>query len=39
VTDHSSIDYEHVVRHAAVVVDTRNAARDVREGREKILKA
>jgi UDP-N-acetyl-D-glucosamine dehydrogenase len=39
VTDHSSVDYEYVVRHAAVVVDTRNATRDVREGREKIVRA
>jgi UDP-N-acetyl-D-glucosamine dehydrogenase len=39
VTDHSSVDYDHVVRHAAVVVDTRNATRDVREGREKVVKA
>jgi UDP-N-acetyl-D-glucosamine dehydrogenase len=38
-TDHSTIDYEHVVRHAAVVVDTRNATRDVREGRERVVKA
>jgi UDP-N-acetyl-D-glucosamine dehydrogenase len=39
VTDHSSVDYAFVVRHAAVVVDTRNATRDVREGREKVVKA
>ena len=39
VTDHSVIDYEFVVRHAAVVVDTRNATRDVRTGREKVVKA
>jgi UDP-N-acetyl-D-glucosamine dehydrogenase len=39
VTDHSSVDYEHVVRHAVVVVDTRNATRNVREGREKVVKA
>ena len=39
VTDHSAIDYEHVVRHAAVIVDARNATRDVRHGREKIVKA
>jgi UDP-N-acetyl-D-glucosamine dehydrogenase len=39
VTDHSSVDYDHVVRQAAVVVDTRNATRDVREGREKVVKA
>jgi UDP-N-acetyl-D-glucosamine dehydrogenase len=39
VTDHAGVDYEMVVRHAPLVVDTRNATRGVREGREKILKA
>ena len=39
VTDHSSVDYEYIVRHASLVVDTRNATRDVREGREKVVKA
>ncbi len=39
VTDHTGVDYEMVVRHAPLVVDTRNATRGVREGREKILKA
>jgi UDP-N-acetyl-D-glucosamine dehydrogenase len=29
VTDHSSVDYALVARHAAVVVDTRNALKDV----------
>lgn len=36
-TDHSSIDYAWLVRHAQLVVDTRNATRDVTEGREKIV--
>ena len=39
VTDHSSVDYDSVVRQASLVVDTRNATRDVREGREKVVKA
>jgi UDP-N-acetyl-D-glucosamine dehydrogenase len=39
VTDHSSVDYRLVVRHAALIVDTRNATRDVKEGREKVVKA
>jgi UDP-N-acetyl-D-glucosamine dehydrogenase len=39
VTDHSSVDYQSVVQHAALVVDTRNATRDVRGGREKVVKA
>jgi UDP-N-acetyl-D-glucosamine dehydrogenase len=38
-TDHSAYDYAFIVRHARLVVDTRNATRDVREGREKIRKA
>jgi UDP-N-acetyl-D-glucosamine dehydrogenase len=38
-TDHSSVDYAGVVRNAALVVDTRNATRDVAEGRDKIVKA
>jgi UDP-N-acetyl-D-glucosamine dehydrogenase len=38
-TDHSAYDYDFVVQHAPLVVDTRNATRDVREGRERIRKA
>ncbi len=38
-TDHSAYDYDFIVRHAPLVVDTRNATRDVAEGREKIRKA
>ena len=38
-TDHSSIDYDGLVRHAQIVVDTRNATRDVTHGRDKIIKA
>ena len=38
-TDHSSIDYQWVVDHASVVVDTRNATRNVTRGREKIVRA
>ena len=37
-TDHSAVDYERVVANAKLVVDTRNATRDVRENREKIVK-
>lgn len=37
-TDHSCMDYEYVVKHARVIVDTRNAIRDVKCGREKIYK-
>ncbi len=38
-TDHSAYDYDMIVRHARLVVDTRNATRNVRQGREKIRKA
>jgi len=38
-TDHSSIDYEKVVEKARLVIDTRNATKNVRSGREKIVKA
>jgi UDP-N-acetyl-D-glucosamine dehydrogenase len=35
-TDHTAFDYEAIVRNARVVIDTRNATKNVREGREKI---
>ncbi len=38
-TDHTAYDYDFIVEHAALVVDTRNATRNVRNGREKIRKA
>jgi len=38
VTDHSAIDWERVVAKAPRVFDTRNATRNVREGRERIRK-
>jgi UDP-N-acetyl-D-glucosamine dehydrogenase len=38
-TDHSAYDYAFIVKHAKLVVDTRNATKSVREGREKIRKA
>lgn len=38
-TDHSAYDYDFIVRHAPLVVDTRNATRNVAHGREKIRKA
>lgn len=38
-TDHSAYDYAHIVRHAKFVLDTRNATRNVTDGREKIRKA
>lgn len=39
VTDHSVVDYEMVVEHAGLVVDTRNATKSVTKHREKIVKA
>jgi len=38
-TDHSAYDYDFIVEHSAMVLDTRNATRDVGSGREKIRKA
>jgi UDP-N-acetyl-D-glucosamine dehydrogenase len=38
-TDHTSVDYQWVVDHAAVIVDTRNATRSVTRGRNKIVRA
>jgi UDP-N-acetyl-D-glucosamine dehydrogenase len=38
VTDHSSYDYDMIVRHSSVVLDTRNATRHVRAGRSKVHK-
>jgi UDP-N-acetyl-D-glucosamine dehydrogenase len=35
-TEHSSVDYGWVVKHARVLLDTRNATKNVEEGREKI---
>ena len=38
-TDHSDIDYQWIVDHSVLVVDTRNATRKSTEGREKIVRA
>jgi UDP-N-acetyl-D-glucosamine dehydrogenase len=38
-TDHSTYDYEFIVRHSQMVLDTRNATKHVTDGREKIRKA
>jgi UDP-N-acetyl-D-glucosamine dehydrogenase len=39
VTDHSSYDWEWIVTHASLVVDTRNATRDVKGHRDRIVRA
>jgi UDP-N-acetyl-D-glucosamine dehydrogenase len=38
VTHHRSIDYDRMVREADLIVDTRDALRAVKTGREKIVK-
>jgi UDP-N-acetyl-D-glucosamine dehydrogenase len=38
-TDHDAIDYAGLVRHSALVVDTRNATRHVQEFRDRIVRA
>ena len=38
-TDHSAYDYDFIVRHSQLVIDTRNATKKLTAGREKIVKA
>ena len=38
-TDHSCYDYDWIVEHAQLVVDTRDATAHVKKGRAKIVKA
>ena len=38
-TDHSAYDWDTIVRHSRLIVDTRNATKNVKEGREKIIRA
>ena len=38
-TDHEAYDFDFIVKHANLVVDTRNATHAVKEGRERIVKA
>ncbi len=38
-TDHTSYDWPWIVSHAPLVVDTRNATRNVTAGRERIVRA
>ncbi len=38
-TDHSAYDYDFIVRYAPLVVDSRNATKDVQHSRGKIWKA
>jgi UDP-N-acetyl-D-glucosamine dehydrogenase len=39
VTDHSAYNWDDIVSSSVLVVDTRNATRNVRDGREKIVRA
>ncbi|HEU5410664.1 MAG TPA: nucleotide sugar dehydrogenase [Candidatus Acidoferrales bacterium] len=36
-TDHSSYDYEQVVENAKLVIDSRNATRNVKKNRQKVV--
>jgi UDP-N-acetyl-D-glucosamine dehydrogenase len=36
-TDHTSYDYEAIVRNSKLVVDTRNATRNVKQHRQKVV--
>ncbi|WP_339910030.1 nucleotide sugar dehydrogenase [Symmachiella dynata] len=38
-TDHTRFDYDSIVRHGQLIVDTRNSTKNVVDGREKIWKA
>jgi UDP-N-acetyl-D-glucosamine dehydrogenase len=38
-TDHSAYDHDFIVQHSQMVLDTRNATKNVKVGREKIFKA
>jgi UDP-N-acetyl-D-glucosamine dehydrogenase len=38
-TDHTSYDYQFIVDHAQLVIDTRNATKSVRRGQRKVVKA
>jgi len=38
-TDHTAYDYQFIVDNAQLVIDTRNATKNVKRGRKKIVKA
>ena len=38
-TDHSAYDHDFIVKHSRMVLDTRNATKNVKVGRDKIFKA
>jgi UDP-N-acetyl-D-glucosamine dehydrogenase len=39
VTDHSQVDYPWVVRHAPLIIDTRNVTKNMKQWKKKIVKA
>jgi UDP-N-acetyl-D-glucosamine dehydrogenase len=39
VTDHSQVDYAWVVKHASLIIDTRNVTKGMKQWRKKIVKA
>jgi UDP-N-acetyl-D-glucosamine dehydrogenase len=39
VTDHTAYDYPWIVKHAPLVIDTRNACKNVKAGADKVVKA
>ena len=39
VTNHSVYDFGYIVQHSNMVIDTRNATRDVKAGSSKVIKA
>ena len=38
VTDHTMVDYQRIVDSCPVVVDTRNATRDLKRNRSRVIK-
>ena len=38
-TDHTAYDHDFIVKHSKMVLDTRNATKNVKSSREKIFKA
>lgn len=39
IADHTSYDYKWIVKNSKLVIDTRNATKDIMQGRSKITKA
>ena len=39
ITDHSDYDFGEIVKHSNLVIDTRNATKGIKAGREKVVMA